>query len=330
MKLPHLLKQGIGLVAGVLLTLVTLTLAGSVMANVERSAPAVQRTAIVQEVTASPPVISYVGRLLDPATGLPKANGSYTVAFSLYDVGSGGAPLWTEIKSVTVANGLFTTLLGDTTPLNLSQFNGQDLFLGITIGSDPEASPRSRVAHTPYAIRAEVAAVADNANLLGGQGPGAFAAVGHAHDGNAIVSGVVAEPHIDPALTRDNEVATIVKANDGAGSGIDADTLDGQNSSAFATINHSHRFLPIAYGFVNSNGTLASGTSNVSSAWTGTRYEITIDGESYFFSSYATLASPTCDNATMDIGSVSGKLLITPRVNNVITQCPFQFVTFKP
>lgn len=330
MKLPQLLKQGIGLVAGVLLTLVTLTLAGSVMAEVEQSAPAVQRTAIVQEVTASPPVISYVGRLLDPATGLPKANGSYTIAFSLYDVANAGAPLWTEIKSVSVANGLFTTLLGDTTPLNLSQFNGQDLFLGITVGSDPEASPRSRLAHTPYAIRAEVAAVADNATLLGGQGPGAFAAVGHAHDGNAIVSGIVAEPRIDPALARDNEVTTIVKANDGAGSGIDADTLDGQNSSAFSTTNHSHRFLPVAYGFVNSNGTLASGTSNVSSTWTGARYEITIDGEDYFFSSYATLASPTCDNATMDTGSIGGKLLITPRVNNVVTQCPFQFVTFKP
>ncbi len=330
MKWQTLWKQGIGLVVGVLLTLVTLALAGRVMADVEQSAPAVQRTAIVQEVTASPPVISYVGRLLDPATGLPKANGSYVIAFNLYDVANGGAPLWTEVKSVTVANGLFTTLLGDTAPLNLLQFNGQDLFLGITVGSDPEASPRSRIAHTAYAIRAESAGVAADSNLLGGQAPGAFAAAGHAHDGNAIVSGVVVEPFIDSALTRDGEVITIVKAQDGAGSGVDADTLDGQNSSAFSTTSHSHRSLPIAYGFVNLNGTLASGTSNVSSAWTGTRYEITIDGEGYFFSSYATLATPTCDNATMDIGSVGGKLLITPRVNNVVSQCAFQFVTFKP
>ncbi len=191
MKWQILFKQGIGLAAGVLLTLVTLALAGNVMADVEQSAPAVQRTAIVQEVTASPPVISYVGRLLDPATGLPKANGSYTVAFSLYDVANGGAPLWTEIKSVTVANGLFSTLLGDTTPLNLAQFNGQDLFLGITVGSDPEASPRSRIAHTAYAIRAAVAGVADNANLLGGQGPSAFAAAGHAHDASQVTAGTL-------------------------------------------------------------------------------------------------------------------------------------------
>lgn len=191
MKWQTLFKQGIGLAAGVLLTLVTLALAGSVMADVEKSARGAPRTAIVQEVTASPPVISYVWRLLDPATGLPKANGSYTIAFSLYDVANGGAPLWTEIKSVTVANGLFTTLLGDTTPLNLSQFNGQDLFLGITVGSDPEASPRSRLAHTAYAIRAEAAGVADNSNLLGGQGPGAFAAAGHTHDASQVIAGTL-------------------------------------------------------------------------------------------------------------------------------------------
>lgn len=109
------------------------------------------------------PVLSYQGRLLNPATGVPKADGSYSMKFSLYTAEAGGAPLWSETKSVAVSKGLFSTLLGDAVPLTVANFNGQALWLGVTVGADPEAAPRQRVAHTAYAIHAETAASATTA-----------------------------------------------------------------------------------------------------------------------------------------------------------------------
>jgi hypothetical protein len=108
-------------------------------------------------------VLSYQGRLLNPATLQPQPDGAYSIKFSLYNVEVGGSALWTETKSVTVNKGLFSSLLGDTTALNLADFNGQDLWLGVQVGTDAEASPRQRVAHAAYALHADVANLAQQA-----------------------------------------------------------------------------------------------------------------------------------------------------------------------
>jgi hypothetical protein len=73
-----------------------------------------------------------------------------------------------------------------------------------------------------------------DADLLDGQSSTAFAAAAHTHAGDDIASGTIAEVRIEAALTRDAEVLGIVTANDGPGSGLDADTLDGLSSDAFA------------------------------------------------------------------------------------------------
>ena len=152
---------------------------------------AAEQATVLYENSALPPVIAYQARLLDPVTGQPKVDGAYVMAFNLYSVAAGGAPLWGESKSVQVNKGLFSTLLGDTTALNVSLFNGQELYLGITVGSDPEATPRQRIAHVAYAIYAQTAAAAttansansaSNADLLDGQDATAFARTEHQHD----------------------------------------------------------------------------------------------------------------------------------------------------
>ena len=61
--------------------------------------------------------------MLDPTSGQPKADGVYPVVFRLYNVNTGGDALWTESKNVTVSRGAFSTLLGDTTALNLGHFS---------------------------------------------------------------------------------------------------------------------------------------------------------------------------------------------------------------
>lgn len=177
-------------IIGIALSLVYTGYSLKPIANTAGVALAAAQATILQEADgALLPVIAYQARLLDTVTGQPKPDGAYTVAFHLYNVPTGGSPLWSEIKSIPVNKGLLSTLLGDTTALNLSLFTGQALYLGITVGSDPETAPRQRLAHVVYAIRAEqaaVAATAHDAALLDGQDSTAFAPTVHSHAGDTI------------------------------------------------------------------------------------------------------------------------------------------------
>ncbi len=78
----------------------------------------------------------------------------------------------------------------------------------------------------------------------------AVSLAGHLHAGADIATGTVADPRIAGSLTRDSEVMPIVLANDGPGSGLDADTLDGVQAAAFAPATHLHAGADIATGTV--------------------------------------------------------------------------------
>ncbi|HIC89333.1 MAG TPA: hypothetical protein EYP04_08005, partial [Anaerolineae bacterium] len=147
--------------------------------------PPAQGQMLVEGRAQSTPVLHYQGRLLDPASGEPKPDGTYRMIFSLYNVATGGTALWSETKDIAISNGLFNTLLGDTTPLNPGIFNGQSLWLGITVGADPETTPRQRVAHVAYALHAE------DADTVDGQHAADFAAAHHTHDAADITAGTL-------------------------------------------------------------------------------------------------------------------------------------------
>lgn len=188
--------------------------------------------------TAVNPVIPYQARLLDPASGNPKPDGVYTLTFRLYHSASGGSPLWTETKDVTVSNGLFATLLGDTTPLPAGLFDGSALWLGVKVGSDPETTPRMRLGFAPYAVWAA------NADTVDGLDAAALAPADHEHDA-AYVNDNAGE--VDNADVADGALApekisgvAWTGANMGTGSGLDADTLDGNDSADFAPATHDH------------------------------------------------------------------------------------------
>lgn len=99
-----------------------------------------------------PKTINYQGNLTD---GNGQAfTGTRQVVFSLYDVASGGAVLWTEtIAAVTISNGRFSVVLGNITPIEPSIFQG-DTYLGIKVGSANEMVPRQKLTSVPYAMTA--------------------------------------------------------------------------------------------------------------------------------------------------------------------------------
>jgi len=110
-----------------------------------------------------PQLINYQGILVDPITGDPVADASYEMVFSIYDVASGGSAIWTETKNVQTQNGLYSVLLGSTTPLTATILSGTEKYLGIKVGTDTEMTPRKRIVSVAYAI------VSDNAYSLGGK-----------------------------------------------------------------------------------------------------------------------------------------------------------------
>jgi len=93
--------------------------------------------------------------------------------------------------------------------------------------------------------------------------------------------------------------------------------------------------VPIAYGFVNSSGTVAAGTPNVTATWNAgsTRYEITITGESYSATSYVTVITPFSASAAIPAcDSSAGKLLVKlfNTSGTAIQGLGFHFVVYKP
>lgn len=95
-------------------------------------------------VAAAPEFISYQGRLNDQG-GSP-VSGTISFTFALYNLPTGGAPLWTETQSVLVSNGIFNVQLGASTPLPTNVLLVQDaLYLGLRAAADQEMTPRQKL-----------------------------------------------------------------------------------------------------------------------------------------------------------------------------------------
>jgi hypothetical protein len=86
----------------------------------------------------------------------------------------------------------------------------------------------------------------------------------------------------------------------------------------------------LARGFVNSNGTKASGSPNWTVSFDGTYYHIAISGVNYFYSSFTTVVTPAIPKgAACASDSLGGNLLVScyDSANNVVAAA-FGFTTF--
>lgn len=128
-----------------------------------------------------PSTMSYQSQLTD-GSGVNVPDGAYSLTFALYDVSTGSAPLWSETQAgVSVANGLFSVVLGSTTSLSVP-FDRQ-YWLGIRVGADPELTPRTPLTSVPYALatRTPFPGIAET------HVPGAYSVIGNANSGNPIM-----------------------------------------------------------------------------------------------------------------------------------------------
>ena len=106
--------------------------------------------------------------------------------------------------------------------------NGTGSALSLEVGSG----------HAPLTVNASAGKATNlNADRIDDREASSFADATHQHSGADITSGTVAEARIDATIARDGEVVPTVKDNDGSGSGLDADLLDGKDSSEFQPSN---------------------------------------------------------------------------------------------
>ena len=105
----------------------------------------------VAALATTPNLINFQGRLT--TAGLPVADSTYTVTFSIFDAPTGGQWLWTETHSgIAITQGLFSVLLGSIVPFEDTLFNGPSRFLEVQVGSET-INPRSQLTSVGYAQR---------------------------------------------------------------------------------------------------------------------------------------------------------------------------------
>jgi len=142
----------------VLLALVLLLSVGAQLsqAQAKGQAPMPQQSPQAAVLTDQIPI---QGRLTD-ANGIP-LNGTYTVTLSVYD--AGGTFLCGNLfTALEVTNGLFNSTLDFCDTLNA--FEGDQMYLGVKVGDDPEMTPRQPIQGVPYAFNLKPGAVIKGAN----------------------------------------------------------------------------------------------------------------------------------------------------------------------
>lgn len=98
-----------------------------------------------------PQTLNYQGILTD-VNGNAASDGEYTMIFKLYEFPSSGDPVFAEVQTVAVANGVFNAILGSRDSLSI-EFN-RALFLGITVDGGDELMPRIELTGSAYSFSA--------------------------------------------------------------------------------------------------------------------------------------------------------------------------------
>ena len=130
--------------------------------------------------------------------------------------------------------------------------SGADITSGTVAATYIDAAIARDSEITPTVLANDGAGSGLDADLLDGSHASVFALASHPHSGADITSGTVADARIDPVIARDSEIMPTVLANDGVGSGLDADRLDGLQASSFAAVTHTHS--GVQYFTVGSEG----------------------------------------------------------------------------
>ena len=235
---------------------------------------------------ALPTSINYQGELTN-TDGTP-VSATVNITFTLYDAATVGTSLWSDTKQVDVVDSVFNVSLGSNgNPLSIVHFQNE-LWLGIAVETDAEMSPRTALNLAPYAVRAldsgtiagrtvneldQSAHVTDETNphnITPTQIGAVTATTLSVHSSNPAahhskytdaeaVNAMGASENtntLNHNRFTDLDAVNAIKAADGVSSNLDADLLDGFDSSSFMLSNTDN--------WVNVSGDTINGSLYVS------------------------------------------------------------------
>jgi len=199
-------------------------------------------------------VIPIQGRLTD-ASGNPVPDGNYSITARIYNVATGGTALCSDTDTVAVSNGLFYMDIDFCTPAIL---NGQQLYLGIQVGSDAEMTPRKAIYPVPYAWSLRPGAIINN-TATSGHGLDVWSAAGDGRTGTALwVENTSTASGIALWAIAHGTDATLIASNNGSGPLIKGFGGDGgedefrlNNQGSIETKADSYIFVPGTEATVN-------------------------------------------------------------------------------
>ena len=232
-----------------------------------------------------PQTINYQGSLTDPA-GAP-IDGTVDMTFSLYSDSGGVAQLWTETQTgVAVTDGVFSVTLGaDTVTPNLLDPSWFDnpVWLGVTVGTDPQMTPLQEIDAVGFAIRAKGAETAGLSALS-------------LSSGDLDCTGCVTESELDFDPATQSELGAAVAAIDWSVlTSVPADIADGDDVLSELQVENfinDEAINLFAGSQVNSQDILTTGSSLSWSSLTGVPADLA-DGDDGFTTMASTAGTLT-------------------------------------
>ncbi len=152
--------------------------------------------------------------ILKKANGNAVDDGPYSLRFRLYEQAEGGTHIWEETQpSVDVVGGIYTATLGLLEDLDIP-FD-TTYYLGVSVGSTSEMSPRIRLTTAPYAL-----------SLIGNTNQ--FPSSGTVEEDNTIIAGKLAVGQMNLPTTPTLQVNGGIVARGGA------PAVNGANNNGYA------------------------------------------------------------------------------------------------
>jgi FtsZ-binding cell division protein ZapB len=166
-----------------------------------------------------PLTMNYQGFLTDTLSGDPIDDPALQMTFALYDAPTGGESLWSETQTVDVNQGVYNVVLGSVNSLSLDFYS--QYYLEIIIGTET-LDPRLPLSSAGYAIRSDMS---DYAFDIGD---------------NTVTTSKIVDSAVTSAKIAGPIDASKIGAHSHSGAditsaGLDADTVDGMEASAFGS-----------------------------------------------------------------------------------------------
>jgi len=185
-----------------------------------------------------------------------------SITFNIYSTDTSGIALWSSTRLVPISRGLFSIKLGETVSFPNGLFD-TPLWIGVTVDTDPEMTPRRALTSVGFAF---------NANELQGQPAASYDQSSHVtnttnpHSVTAAQTGAATAADIAALQSQIANLTALIIANTTSigNNDIDISVLQSQaNTNSIDTANNTTNIAANTGTIVTNSGNILSNTVNI-------------------------------------------------------------------